>query len=60
MSADIFTNDEMELTVQERQNLRDENYSVIRGSDYPEAEISVLQSDKQKRPKEGFIQERKE
>ena len=27
MSADIFTNDKMELTVQERQNLRDENYA---------------------------------
>ena len=52
MSADIFTNDKMELTVQERQNLRDENYSVIRGSDYPEAEISVLQSDKR------YMQER--
>ena len=29
MSTDIFTNDKMEFTVQERQNLKDENYSVL-------------------------------
>lgn len=29
MSTDIFTNDKIEFTVQERQNLKDENYSVL-------------------------------